>query len=887
MTRTLIYIITMSLFLMTFACRAGAVEQVTVGKARAPFEDELFDMAYTTHTSKDQHDEALKIAEQAVRAKPSALTWRKKAANSAELAGRPDRALVYWLYLAELGDGTARQSALRLSRSMNDSRLEHYLLERLLLAGDAEPEILKEYLNVSEKLGVLSDAYNLLSAGLPSVNRELLLKEQVRLAELLGRPVEAVNALNKLALVRPLTPDETMLRATFMFGQGDLERSWQASSALETAKKEAIVTAEPRRSFAWNGASGRQAERRYFQADLPSVGALIKYEFDQDVRTVSGQKVTDSSQKTTEHLDLATKGFVYHPALLQFNLKVSPEFQQNIQSRAESTGEKNTNGNSFNANYHANVIIMSQKPYTLTLFAHHLETQSWAAYTGVTQNSTDSYGADFALKYSLLPTTVGCSSSTATQSSYYGSNNDVQEFHLLSRHRGVTGDSSLTSTYSVNKQITNDTVNEIKTLNNTFSNQYEVTADGLINLASNAQYMDQNSASFQNKSLLVIENLAWQHQKNLRSRYSLQYRQLESGTSDSSWTSLNGSLIHKLYENLTTTAGITGSSNSYSGGREKAVTGLLDSAYQRAIGNWGTLNLNAGANYLYTTRVGASATTQAVNEPHTLSSTMETFLDRSGINIASIVVTNRDGTIVYVKDVDYRIESIGSSVRISRMALGGLADGQLISVSYSYTSDAAYDDALLTQNYGVGLELKRSLFLAYRYLQAKQTLLAGLPPERLNNSTIHLATIRYDADWSETSATYEDNNSNSDISYRRWELAQTFRLRPNNRFQYTLRGYYGETDYRSHTELKRRSGATTTLDWTPYSWLRFNMEGYLEQVNSSLEKVVNGGARSGCEWNYRLWTAKLNFKLAVQDDSLSDSRRTNQQVQLELSRMMW
>lgn len=887
MIRKLLYSLTASLFLLSFICSAGAAEQLSAVEVRTLFEDELFDMAYATHTSEGKYDEALKIADQAIKTRPSVLAWRRKAAISAELAGRPDRALAYWLYLAEVGDGTARQAALRLSRSMNDSHLQRYLLERLLLAGDADPEILKEYLSVSEKLGETSEAYNLLSAGLPSVNRELLCKEQARLAESLGRPNEAVNALNKLALIRPLTPGEATQRATFMFGQGDLERSWQASSVLETDKKEAPVISGPRRSFVWNRASGRQAERRYFQADTPSVGAQIKYEFDQDVRTVSGQKTTDSSQITTERFDLATKGFVYHPALLRFNLRVSPEFKQSIQNRAETTGGSDTNGNSFNTNYHANVAILSQKPYTLTFFAHHLESQSWATYTGVTKTSTDSYGADFALKYSLLPTTIGFSSSSATQSSYYGSNNDFQEVHLLSRHRGISGDSSLTSTYSVNKQITNNVTNEIKTQNNTFSNQYQITTDGRVNLASNLQYMDQNSASFQNKSLFMIENLSWQHRKNLRSQYSLNYRQLESGTTDSSWTSLNGSLTHKLYENLTTTGGVTGTSNSYNGGGNKAAAGFLDSAYQRTLGNVGTLNLNAGANYLYTTRTGASETTQVINEPHTLSSTAETFLDRSDINATSIVVTNSDGTIIYVNDVDYRIDSIGSSVRIHRVPLGGITDGQLVSVSYSYTSDAAYDDALLTQNYGLALELKRSLFLTYRYLHAKQTLRAGPQPLRLNNSTIHLTTIRYDVDWSESGATFEDNNSSSDISYRRWELSQTIRLRPNNRFQYTLRGYYGETEYRSHPELKRRTGATTSLNWMPYNWLRFNMEGYLEQVNSSLEKTVNGGTRSGLELNYRLWTAKLNFKFAVQDDSLSDSSRTNQQIQLELSRTMW
>jgi hypothetical protein len=886
MIRSLMHCITASLFFLSLVASAGAAESLTGVEVQSLFEDEFFDMAYTVHTSKEHYDEALKVAEQAIMAKPSELAWRRKAASAAESAGRPDRALVYWLYLAELGDGTARQSALRLSRSMNDSRLEHYLLERLLLAGDADPEILKKYLNVSEKLGLASNAYNLLSAGLPSVNRELLLKEQVRLVEFLGKPAEAVNALNKLALVRPLTPDETIQRAKYMFGQGDLERSWQTASILE-ADKEAAAASEPRRSFAWNRAAGRRAERRYFLVEPPSVGTQLKYELDHDVRTASGQKNTESSQAATERLELSTKGFAYHPALLQFNLKFSPEFQQAIQTRTDSTGKNDANGNSFNANYQANIVILSQKPYTLTLFAHSLETRSWAAYTGASKISTDSYGADLALKYSLLPTTVGFSSSSSSQSSYFGSSNDWQEAHLLSRHRGITGDSSLTSTYSENKQITNNVANKIKTLNSTFNNQYQVTDDGRISLASNLQYMDQNSVTFRNKSLFMNENLSWQHLKNLRSRYSLNYRQLETGTTDGSWTALNGSLTHKLYENLTTTAGITGSTNSYGDSREKAVAALIDTAYQRTLGNWGTLNLNAGVNSLYTTRSGARESIQVINEPHTLSSMTETYLDRSGIDTASIVVTNSDGTLIYVRDVDYRIDSIGSSVKISRILLGGIIDGQLISVSYRYTSDAAYDDMLLTQNYGVALELKRSLFLAYRYMNTKQTLLAGPQPDRLSNATIHLATIRYDAGWSESGATYEDNNSSSDIAYRRWELVQTVRLRPSDRFQHTLRGYYGETFYRSYTERKKISGATTTLNWMPSNWMRFEVEGYLEQVDATLEKTVNGGVRSGLDLSYRLWTAKLSYKIAVQENSLSDSKRTNQQLQLELRRTMW
>lgn len=908
-----------ALLCLLFVCRSDAADRqdTAISKARDLFEAEVLDMAYYFHAAQNRHDEALKVAEQAIKAKQVDPEWRRKAACSAELAGRPDRALTYWLYLAEHGDGTARQSALRLSRSMNEFPVRRYLLEGMLLSGNDDPDLLKEYLAVSEALGSTSEAYDLLVSRLVSGNRELMLKEQARLAEMLGKPGDAANALNKLALIRPLTPDETMQRAKLMLGQGDLKRAWQTShgtgpdkerlpaetaadsshpqpdaKTLQTVSdpnqhQEPAVTSESRRGFTWGAATRRPAERRYFQIDPPTAGGMIRYEFNQDIRTVSGQTTTDSSHTVTERIDLVSKGFIYHPALLEFNLKFSPEFRQNIQNKSEISGTNSSNGNSVNPNFQANAVVLSQKPYTLTLFAQHLEAQSWATYTGVTKITTDNYGADVALKYSLLPTTFGFSSSTAEQGSYFGTSNEWQEVHLLSRHRGVTGDSSLTSAYSVNKQVTNGVANEIKTLNNTFSNIYQVTDDDRVSLASNLQQMNQDSHSLQNTSLQVAENLTWHHRKNLRSQYAFNYRQVDTGTTTGTWTSLDGRLAHKLYENLTTTVGATGAMNSYTGGREKALTGLLNTAYQRTLGTWGVLDLTAGVTHLYTSRTGAKGAAQVSNEPHALNSMVETFLDKPDINTGSIIVTNSGSTIIFVKDVDYLIDVIGTAVRISRLPLGAITDGQLLLISYSYTRDAGYDDSVLTQNYGISLELKRSLFLSYRYQQAKQTLLAGPPPDRLSNSTLHLATIRYDVGWSETGAIFEDNNSNADVSYLRWEVNETFRVRPNNWFQYSLRGYYGETDYRSHADLKKTYGATTNLNWMPLNWLRFELEGYLEQVDGTLERTTNSGARSGVEMSYRLWTVRLNYKLSEQNNKLSDYSRSNHVVQMEINRAVW
>ncbi|MBW4056603.1 MAG: hypothetical protein HIU83_14610, partial [Proteobacteria bacterium] len=67
--------------LMSFVCSSGAAEPITtIREVRALFEDELFDMAYTVHTDKGRYAEALKVAEQAVKALPVDREWRRKAA---------------------------------------------------------------------------------------------------------------------------------------------------------------------------------------------------------------------------------------------------------------------------------------------------------------------------------------------------------------------------------------------------------------------------------------------------------------------------------------------------------------------------------------------------------------------------------------------------------------------------------------------------------------------------------------------------------------------------------------------------------------------------------------------------------------------------------------
>lgn len=227
-----------TLSLCTFA--AGAIlSQLLSGHAlaepvvqsppeiKAVFEQELFELAHTVFLANGNLKEALGVVERAVKARPADLVWRKKAAQTAEWAGRPDLALDHWFYLAEHGSREARQAALRLSRSLHEFPIRKQLLAEMVVGGLTDPELQKEYLAVTEELGLPQEAYDLLASGkMRSGNRAWELTEQARLAEMLGRPVDAVSAWQKRAFLIPLTADESLKLASLWYGQGDVEQAW-------------------------------------------------------------------------------------------------------------------------------------------------------------------------------------------------------------------------------------------------------------------------------------------------------------------------------------------------------------------------------------------------------------------------------------------------------------------------------------------------------------------------------------------------------------------------------------------------------------------------------------------------------------------------------------
>ncbi|QOX80179.1 tetratricopeptide repeat protein [Trichlorobacter lovleyi] len=262
--------------------------QYSIPEIRAIFEQELFELAHTVFLANGNLKEALAVTQRAVKARPGDPVWRKKAAQTAEWAGRPDLALEQWFYLARQGNHEARQSVLRLSRGLQEFPLRKQLLEQTIREGNADPALQREYLAVAEGMGLPQDAYALLASGdLGSFDPVWRLTEEARLAEQLGQPADALQAWEKRAALKPLDVDESLKLASLWYGQSDVIHAWQVlKQAAATAPAGAVTFWRTYADLAWavqeTASSARASEQ------LIATGQAIAVDYQRLLELYSG-----------------------------------------------------------------------------------------------------------------------------------------------------------------------------------------------------------------------------------------------------------------------------------------------------------------------------------------------------------------------------------------------------------------------------------------------------------------------------------------------------------------------------------------------------------------------------------------------------------------------
>ena len=617
-----------------------------------------------------------------------------------------------------------------------------------------------------------------------------------------------------------------------------------------------------------------------YYIDRPKLAMDLSYRFESEAREGPFIAEKNSSHILNERFDIQTEGWVYHPAMLIYTLRLSPEWQQSLDQ--PDTGSERSS-DSFLLGYALDMTLLQDKPYTVNLFARKQRSVLTSSLATTSETESDTYGATLMLKYRVLPTTLAYLHSTSDQTGFYDAQETRDEARLNMRHTRPSNETTFNASWLTLDRNTLGSTIHTENVFGSLQNLYKLTPDNRGLLNSVLTFRQSESDLFSASGLSLSETLNWRHSKRFSTNYTFIHTRDTTEDSSIDRTSIAAGLSHSLYENLVTTA--TASASTGSDG-ENNYGGNANFNYQRRI-PWGMIYASLGQDYRVTTRSVGEVFLQVINEAHTLSTGDVTLLDNRNVDLSTIVVTSSDGSIVYTINIDYTLELVGTSVRISRTPFGAITDGLGVLVSYIYLSNPAYDSSTYSQSYGLGFYLWSAWRINYRYSHAQEDFLGGIRPDVLNEDTRHTLDTELKWKWSTTRFLYEDSESMSGVSTSRWRLDENLAFKPLQNTFFSISGYLGQTTFKETNSEENFYGVRSDLQWKVSNWSRARIEGFHGVVDGTSINTVDQGLAARLDWFYGIWTGDVTYRFLNQEDLVSGQTRDRHSIYFTLRRALY
>ena len=318
-----------------------------------------------------------------------------------------------------------------------------------------------------------------------------------------------------------------------------------------------------------------------FYIERPVTRALFSLELTDESNKGRHVDTEKDTETTVQKLDIRTRGWAYHPALVVFDLGLRPEFRQ--ASEDGSPGATNDEDANF-LGYFLDTTWLKDKPYTLNLFTSKDKSEVTSTLAADTTTTTTVNRGRLLLKYPVLPTTFTLESREAETEAFYRTLDKNDSFRIESRKE--TENSNTTLDVESRTQEREILGNRSSTDRDTIflRNNYNISDKS--HLSSGLSYSDSDSDVRDTRIARVSSRLRVRHRKNFSTHYSGRYEDRQERDFTSKNTTLSAGLTHLLYENLTTSFNLTGTKVTSQTGisipKEQVSTSSIGVAYPGA-----------------------------------------------------------------------------------------------------------------------------------------------------------------------------------------------------------------------------------------------------------------------------------------------------------------
>lgn len=627
-----------------------------------------------------------------------------------------------------------------------------------------------------------------------------------------------------------------------------------------------------------------------FVMQRPKMGLGAYYKLVDEKRETQDSERRVTKQKFRESVTVATRGWLYHPDLMEYHLSFQPEWQQQTfrQNQAAVHPTHSEEQNTSLLAYDVGATFLKHKPLSLNIFANRKTGQIDFINAQDSDIESETLGTRLNLNNPRLPVFITWTHRTFDQTGFYASEEERDEAAIAVQHHANRSVTRLNMKYT-NSETTRtdfDTLDITSTVMNTeFTNVLFLSDDERVRLDSRMYTMQADYCDLDQTTLAVSENLFWTHSKTLLTRYRADYSLREFDGFENEEKGLGVSLTHHLLDRLTTDLGAQANFGSFESSREDLYQSNLGFLYHRPVSR-GFVEFGAAYDYEFNERSGFQKNIPALAQP-TLSTGVDSFLDKENIDLSSIVVTDLSGTTVYSENIDYQIETVGTMVRISRTILGAIADGQQVIVHYNYRLDAAYDDSRFGQKYRFGLKVFSHLYLSYLHSRMDQDIRSGEPPNAPLDDTSNTVRLSWVTKWSDTQFLYDNQDRSNDNSSVIRSVTERINFRPARNLLLNFSGKVGDRYYPDLDEEERFYSLGSTLNWTPRWWCNFDLICLRHIISGDQREEQNTEVAATAKLIYGIWTGNISCRLRDQDDQQNGNSLWRQEVILLFTRRLW
>lgn len=467
----------------------------------------------------------------------------------------------------------------------------------------------------------------------------------------------------------------------------------------------------------------------------------VRYRLDDWSNNNSSDEISFVNNPTWyEELSLRARGYVYHPAFLDWTVSGGPLLVQ--WAYDSEAGDDSGSETLFNFGAELNFLDLRAYPFSLYLRRDHPEIIS--SVSGRFLVETNEYGIRGILRAPLSPVFIAWDvghwdsagsglGTTVDQDVNRASLRASLPYRERDNLRLVLDwnerDSKSGAIGLPIQQSQIETASAELTGDNTFGDT------GQIILRQNLRWLKQETTLTtvtELDSWAYIGAFNWRHTMATRSYANLNYFDTDRTESWSQTGDFRAGVIHDFTENLT----ITGDgeySQDEAPGLSRDVAGARTTGTYRHSLPFGNLGMSALVGMQRTDQKSDTDQVTIFDEAVVLVGTVPVALSHDFVVVESVVVTNQPKTQIFIADIDYRLVTIGSTTSIERLITSSIEDGQTVLVTYDVRTGGTVKYDTLTQGFSINLGLWRYANLFLNYNDSSNDVTEGIATTPLND----------------------------------------------------------------------------------------------------------------------------------------------------------